>query len=90
MSAQPGFLPDYKSVIIDEAHNLVKSAYDQFRIEWSEQQVTHLLQIMDPSYSRSARWNNIINRIGENNEDVIEQRDALKNSIKISYNFLKP
>ena len=87
--AQPGFLPDYKNIIIDEAHNLVKSAYDQFRIEWSEQQVTHLLQTMDPSFSRSARWNNILNRIGEINKDVIEQRDALKESIKDSYGFLK-
>jgi len=87
--AQPGFLPEYKNVIIDEAHNLVKSAYDQFRITWNEQQVTHLLQTMDPSFSRSARWNNILNRIGEINKDVIEQRDALKESIKESYSFLK-
>ncbi len=87
--AQPGFLPDYKNVIIDEAHNMVKSAYDQFRIEWSEQQVTYLLQSMDPSYSRSSRWNNILNRIGEINKDVIEHRDALKESIKDSYSLLK-
>ena len=37
---QPGLLPDFSSVIIDEAHNLVKSAYDQFKVEWSEKQVT--------------------------------------------------
>lgn len=87
--AQPGFLPDYKKVIIDEAHNLIKSAYDQFRIEWSEQQVLYSLQMMDPSNTRSIRWNNMINKIGEIKKDVLIQRDLLKESIKESNASLK-
>ena len=87
--AQPGFLPDYKNVIIDEAHNLVKSAYDQFRVEWNEQQVNYLLQTIDPAFSRSSRWNNIINKISDMNKDVGPQRDALKEAVKESYACLK-
>jgi len=87
--AQPGFLPDYNNVIVDEAHNLVKSAYDQFRVEWSEQQVTYLLQTIDPSYPRSARWNNILNRISDLNPDVATYRDSLKEAVKDSYSILK-
>ena len=30
---QTNLLPDHRSVIVDEAHNLVRSAYDQFRLE---------------------------------------------------------
>ena len=78
---QKGLLPDYKSVIIDEAHNLTKSAYDQFRVEWSEQQVLYNLQNLDPSFSRSARWNNIINSIGEKTPDLIGLRDELKREV---------
>lgn len=87
--AQPGFLPDYKNVIIDEAHNLVKSAYDQFRVEWNEQQVNYLLQTIDPAFTRSSRWNNIINKISDVNKDVGPQRDALKEAVKESYECLK-
>ena len=39
--SQEGLLPPHNSVIIDEAHNLVKAAYDQFKIEWSEQNVSY-------------------------------------------------
>lgn len=88
-AAQPGFLPDYKNVIVDEAHNLVKSAYDQFRVEWGEQQVTYLLQTLDPSFARSARWNNVLNRISDINKDVGIQRDSLKDAVKDSYACLK-
>ena len=78
---QKGLLPDYKSVIIDEAHNLTKSAYDQFKIEWSEQQVSYQLQVVDPSFPRSARWNNILHSLADKNPSILEQREKLKDEV---------
>ena len=86
---QPGLLPDFSSVIIDEAHNLVRSAYDQFKLEWSEKQVTYLLQTVDPSFPRSARWNNILHSINDINSEVGEQRELLKKAVDETKYFLK-
>ncbi len=88
-AAQPGFLPNFNAVIVDEAHNLVKSAYDQFKTEWSEQSVSYLLQTLDPSFPRSARWNNIINNIKEVEPSVGHFRDNLKDSVKSAQKCLK-
>ena len=88
-ASQPGFLPDSNSVIVDEAHNLIKSAYDQFKIDWSEKDVLRILQTFDPSFSRSARWNNMINRMNENNSDIGEIRDRLKDKVKDVQSDLK-
>ena len=68
--SQDGLLPAHNSVIVDEAHNLVKAAYDQFKVEWSENQVSYQLQSIDPSHPRSTRWNNILNHIGDITPDV--------------------
>ena len=86
---QPGLLPEFSSVIIDEAHNLVKSAYDQFKLEWSEKQVSYLLQTVDPSFPRSARWNNILHSINDINSEVGDQREILKKTVDETKNFLK-
>ena len=79
--SQKGLLPEYSSVVIDEAHNLTKSAYDQFKVEWDEQQVNYQLQTIDPSFPRSARWNNIIQSISDVNPDIGRDRDSLKETV---------
>ena len=79
--AQKGLLPEYGSVIIDEAHNLIRSAYDQFKVEWDEQQVNYHLQTIDPSFPRSARWNNIIQAISDINSEIGDERDRLKDTV---------
>ena len=79
--SQKGLLPEYSSVVIDEAHNLTKSAYDQFKVEWDEQQVNYQLQTIDPSFPRSARWNNIIQSISDINSDIGHDRDYLKEMV---------
>ena len=40
-----------------------------------------ILQNLDPSFSRSARWNNIINSIGEKTPDLTSLRDELKREV---------
>ena len=88
-AAQPGFLPDFNSVIVDEAHNLVKSAYAQFKTEWNEQGTSYLLQTVDPSFPRSARWNNILHRISEMEPRIGQLRDDLKDAVKQAQKCLK-
>ena len=87
--SQEGLLPSFSSVIVDEAHNLVKSAYDQFKVEWSESQVAYQLQSLDPSHPRSNRWNNILNHIAEINIDVKDCRVDLKNAVSDALESLK-
>tara|TARA_Y100001970_G_C14242625_1_gene865866 strand:+ start:577 stop:3387 length:2811 start_codon:yes stop_codon:yes gene_type:complete len=87
--SQEGLLPSYSSVIVDEAHNLVKAAYDQFKVEWNEQQVTYQLQTLDPSHPRSNRWNNILNNISEINSDVKNSREELKAAVQNASQYLK-
>ena len=87
--SQEGLLPTHNSVIIDEAHNLVKAAYDQFKIDWSEQNVSYQLQSIDPSHPRSSRWNNILNHMSDIKPDVKDARDQLKESVKHSLQYLK-
>ena len=59
----PGILPEHDTIVIDEAHNLVKTGYDQFKIGIDQSIVLSILQSIDPSYPRSRRWNNIISSI---------------------------
>ncbi|SVC58469.1 uncharacterized protein METZ01_LOCUS311323, partial [marine metagenome] len=50
--------------------------------ELNENHVTYLIQSVDPSSPRSARWNNVILKIGELNPEVISIREALVDSVK--------
>ena len=87
--SQKGLLPNYHSLIVDEAHNLVKSAYDQFRINWSEKQVAYQLQLLDPTSARSSRWNNILHHITNINSRIGEYHEELKITVKDSQKYLK-
>ncbi len=85
----PGFLPQFNSVIVDETHNLTKSTYDQFKINWSEQGALFSLQSIDPTFSRSIRWKNIIDKIGAINPEMLTLKEELKGSVKDAQNLLK-
>ena len=43
-----GIFPEHDSIIIDEAHNLIKTAYDQFKIALNHNNVIPLLKSIDP------------------------------------------
>ena len=86
---QKGLLPNYNSIIIDEAHNLIRSAYDQFSIRWSEKQVAYNLQLLDPTSPRSARWNNILYHIANINTEIGKHHEDLKIAVNDSKNNLK-
>jgi len=71
-------LPEFNSIIIDEAHNLIKSAYDQYRIDFSKKNISFLLDSTDPSHPRNIRWNSILLKIGDSDPAIKKMRDELK------------
>ena len=80
-AAGSNLLPDFNSIIIDEAHNLIKSAYDQYRIDFSQKNISFLLQSTDPSNPRNIRWNSILLKIGDAEPAIKKMRDDLKDVV---------
>ena len=78
----PGILPEHDTIIIDEVHNLVRSGYDQFKVEIDHQIVLPLLQSINPSHPRSRRWNNILNSISDSESSVKMLRESLLSGIE--------
>jgi len=78
----PGILPEHDTIIIDEVHNLVRSSYDQFKVEIDHQIVLPLLQSINPSHPRSRRWNNILNSISDSESSVKMLRESLLSGIE--------
>lgn len=83
----PGILPEHDTIIIDEAHNLVKGGYDQFKISLDYNSITSLLRSLNPSNPRSKRWNNILMSISDSEpllkslrEKLILELDRVKSS----------
>lgn len=66
----PGILPEYGSVIIDEAHNLVDVAYDQMMLGVNLLKVQAILDIMDPSTSSASRWTKKLESYLDENPDL--------------------
>jgi len=59
-----GFLPEHKSVIIDEAHNIPQAAYRQFTSILDQRSLGYFLERIDPEHSHSGRWNNQLKSLG--------------------------
>ena len=76
-----GIFPEHDSIIIDEAHNLIKTAYDQFKIALNHNNVIPLLKSIDPMHRSSKRWNNIINNIIKTEPSVALIRDSISQSL---------
>ena len=77
----PGFLPEFDTVIVDEAHNLVRSAQDHFKIELDQQSIKNILQMIDPTHPRSKRWNNILSAIERVKPAIGSLRDRLSDAV---------
>ena len=78
----PGIFPDHDSIIIDEVHNLVRSAYDQFKVELDHQNVLPILQSVNPSHPRSRRWNNILQSISQTEPSIKMLKDSLSTGVE--------
>ena len=76
-----GFLPDYKAVIIDEAHNLTQAAYHQLTSTLDQNSMLYFLDRVDPKHKHSIRWNNQLKSIGGLHPKIGAQTKELSNSV---------
>ncbi len=53
----PGTLPPYDTVIIDEAHNIIPTAYGQLSRKLDLYYITTVLQLANPADESNKRWN---------------------------------
>jgi len=81
-SQRTGFLPPYDRLIVDEAHNLVPVAYDQFKLELNQVSMNYLIQDVDPTQPRSSRWNNQLNVIGDLDPEIKLIHEQVKQDSK--------
>lgn len=80
--SNPGILPTFTRVIIDEAHNLVKVAYDHFKVTLQRTGVRDRLATADPKSTRSRRLKSQIGRLGTSEPDVIRQYDQVQAAVR--------
>ncbi len=66
----PGLLPEFGAVIIDEAHNLVDIAYKQLTKEINFFKINAIIDIIDPSTSSAKRWTQRLEPFVEDNPDL--------------------
>jgi len=81
-SQRPGLLPAFDRLIVDEAHNLVPVAYNQFTLELNQMGMNYVIQDLDPSQPRSLRWNQQLTAIGDLNLEMKQIHERLKLNAK--------
>jgi len=67
----PGLLPEFDSLIIDEAHNLIDAAYSQFSMTLDSNYLKSKLLICQPKYSGNKRWFNRLKSLLNDQKDLI-------------------
>ncbi|MEE9166233.1 MAG: helicase C-terminal domain-containing protein [Candidatus Neomarinimicrobiota bacterium] len=91
--SNPGILPPVTRVIVDEAHNLVRSAYDQFQVTIDHRGIRNLLSSADRTSSRSRRLRNRMEVTGRSHPQVVGQFDrvqeATENVLNASRQFFQ-
>lgn len=74
----PGILPDYEAVIVDEAHNLVDVAYDQLSLQVNMFKVNAILDIIDPNITSAKRWTQKLELLLDDHPDLKMHYKALQ------------
>lgn len=74
----PGILPDYEAVIVDEAHNLVDVAYDQLSLQVNMFKVNAILDIIDPNITSAKRWTQKLELLLDDHPDLKMHYTALQ------------
>ena len=84
-----GFLPESNAVIIDEAHNLPKAAYQQLTLSLDNRSLNYILDRIDPKHSHSARWNNKIRALAGLHPNFEINRSSLVGDIDHARDVIK-
>ncbi len=61
----PGLLPTFDTLIVDEAHNLIDAAYSQFSQNMDFSFLKSSLLVCQPKYSGNQRWKNSLKSLYE-------------------------
>ncbi len=85
----PGILPEYEAVIIDEAHNLVDVAYDQLSLQVNMFKVNAILDIIDPNTTSAKRWTQKLELLLDDNLELKMHFKSLQESCVTSREFGK-
>jgi len=85
----PSVLPLYKTLIIDEAHNLVSVAYNQLSHDMDQISYNSLLQSLDPNYKGNKRWNNMLSSIGGLHPDFLALQKAMGEEVAMAMGSLR-
>ncbi|HDY75058.1 MAG TPA: hypothetical protein ENH49_00880, partial [Candidatus Marinimicrobia bacterium] len=80
----PGLLPEFETVIIDEAHNLVDIAYNQLTTEVNLFKINAIIDIIDPTTSSAKRWTQKLEPFVENSSEMKIYFESLKNYCDLS------
>lgn len=87
----PGILPAFRRVIVDEAHNLAQVAYDRFRVTIHHRGIKSKLMAADRTSRRSLRLKKQMDSVGRLHPRVAEQfhgvMDSVQNILKASERF---
>ncbi len=83
----PGLLPPFETVIIDEAHNLVDTAYEQLSIQINMMKINSILDIIDPSISGSKRWTIQMEQLADHHAELKLHYKPLAPSCKNARNY---
>ncbi len=78
----PGILPPFGSVVIDEAHNLVGAAYSQFTVAIDQYMIAALIQRIDLDASGSVRLKNRLKELAKLHSNLERPLGNLQDDIK--------
>lgn len=82
--SNPGILPEFGSVIVDEAHNLVDVAYDQMALGVNLFKINAIIDIMDPNTSSAKRWTQKLDPYFDDNAELRSHFKDLGNGCAVS------
>ncbi len=93
--ANPGLLPPFKTLIVDEAHNLIDAAFTQFSQNIDLPLFKSKLLICQPKYSGNRHWKNRLKKfyknipeLKNNLSDIDQSIDAAIDTVKIFFSQL--
>ncbi|MCH7613271.1 MAG: hypothetical protein IIB45_07930 [Candidatus Marinimicrobia bacterium] len=82
--SNPGLLPEFESVIIDEAHNLVDIAYNQLMTEVNLFKINAIIDIIDPTTSSAKRWTQKLAPLIEDSSEMKSYFKSLESNCDLS------
>ena len=85
----PGLLPPFKTLIVDEAHNLIDAAFTQFSQNIDFALLKSNLLVCQPKFSGNRRWKNSLNSFFEKIPELKNYIIDIDQSIDIALDVIK-